>query len=72
MSRFHLDIRNAITILTDKSGRECDSMLEAMALAKAALEALAAAGAPEDCPWIEVSDARGSILATVRLDERPN
>ncbi len=71
MTMFHLNVSNASTTLADEKGQQCSDVLEAIVLAKNALDALAAAGASK-MPWIEVADEGGNILATVRWDERPN
>ena len=72
MRRFHFDIRNPIAFLADKKGRQCGNVLEAVVLAKSALQAFAANGVTSTVPWIEIADERGNLVATVRLDECMN
>ena len=72
MHRYHFDVRNEFAALADKKGRHCDSVLEAMVLAKSALVVLADEGLLDPLPWIEIADEDGRIVATVRVDEIPN
>lgn len=70
MRLYHFDIRNDLVALADKRGRHCADVLEAMALAKAALETVAADGMECAVPWIEIADEAGNLVAVVHLDER--
>lgn len=70
MILFHFDIRNSSSLLTDKKGRYCANVLEAMVLAKTALETLDRDDATP--PWIEIADEQRKLVATVRLDEIRN
>ena len=72
MNRFHFDIRDNRDILFDDKGRHCANVLEAMMVAKSALEALVAEGEVERSLWIEIADEKGDLVATVRLDEVMN
>lgn len=72
MSIFHFDIRNAIAVLTDEKGRQCADVLEAVVLAKSALQAFALEAERRTSPWIEIADEEGRVVATVRLDELKN
>ena len=72
MGRYRFDIRNAVAFLADKKGRVCSGVLEAMALAKSALQTLPADGMSCGMPWIEIADEKGRVVATVRLDELRN
>lgn len=72
MSIFHFDIRNAIAVLADENGRQCANVLEAVVLAKSALQAFAREGERKTSPWIEIADEKGRLVATVRLDELKN
>ena len=72
MHRYHFDVRNEFAALADKRGRHCDSVLEAMVLAKSALVLLAEDASLEPLPWIEIADETGRIVATVRVDEIQN
>ncbi|HVW72480.1 MAG TPA: hypothetical protein VHC39_02485 [Rhizomicrobium sp.] len=70
MNRFHFRIRNAFAALSDRKGRHCDNVLEAIVLARSALDVFAADCVECAMPWIEIADERGNLVATVRLDER--
>ena len=72
MHRYHFDVRNEYAALADKKGRHCDSVLEAMVLAKSALTMLAEDESLDPLPWIEIADEQGCIVATVRVDEIQN
>jgi hypothetical protein len=72
MRRFHFGIRNAFTALSDRKGRHCANVLEAIVLARSALEVFAADCVECAMPWIEIADERGNLVATVRLDESRN
>jgi hypothetical protein len=72
MILFHFDIRNSSALLADKKGRYCANVLEAMTLAKAALETLDAESVTAGAPWIEIADEQRKPVATVRLDEVRN
>jgi hypothetical protein len=72
MHRFHFDIRDDFSVLADKNGRQCANVLEAVVLAKSALETLAIDGVIRTGPWIEIADEAGNLVATVRLNELRN